>query len=58
MLVLTRSVNEAVVIDDEITVTVLSIHGGKVRLGFDAPREIPILREEVHDREIVAEATR
>ena len=47
MLVLTRRVNERIVIGDNIVVTVLEVHGEQVRLGIDAPREIKVSREEV-----------
>ena len=47
MLVLTRKVNETVVINDDIKVVVVQIMGDKVRLAFDAPKEVPIHRAEV-----------
>ena len=47
MLVLSRRVGERLVIDDRITVTVVEIRGGQIRLGIEAPREIPVWREEV-----------
>ena len=47
MLVLSRKKNEKITIGDNIIITVVDIRGGKVRLGFDAPREIPGHREEV-----------
>ena len=47
MLVLTRRVNERIVIGENIVVTVLEVHGDQVRLGIDAPREIKVFREEV-----------
>ena len=49
MLVLSRKKNESVVINDEITVTVVAIRGDKVRLGIVAPKEVPAHRQEVHD---------
>lgn len=48
MLVLTRKTNQTVLIGDEIEVTVLSVTGDKVRIGIQAPREIPVYREEVY----------
>jgi carbon storage regulator len=47
MLVLSRKVNEHVVIGGQIRVTVVSIRGNQVRIGFEAPPEVPILREEL-----------
>lgn len=49
MLVLTRKEGEKIVIDGHIVVTVVSSHGGKVRLGIDAPRDVKIWREELVD---------
>lgn len=47
MLILTRRVNEAIVIAGGVTVTVLEIKGGQVRIGIDAPLSIPIHRGEL-----------
>ena len=47
MLVLTRKIDESIVIGDSIVLTVLAIEGEQVKLGINAPREVPILREEV-----------
>ena len=47
MLVLTRKVNETIVINDNITITVLEIKGGRVRLGIDAPTDVGVLRGEL-----------
>jgi carbon storage regulator len=47
MLVLSRKIGEQVVIDDNIRVTVLAINGQTIRLGFEAPRNVPILRAEL-----------
>lgn len=55
MLTLTRNVGETIIIGDNITVTVAEVRGNTVRLSFDAPREIKILREEVHQRIAQAE---
>lgn len=49
MLVLSRKINEQIVIDGNITVTVVDIRGDKVRLGIDAPLEVPVHRGEIYD---------
>jgi len=49
MLVLTRKKDEVIKIGDDITLTVVEIRGDTVRLGFTAPREVPIHRQEVYD---------
>lgn len=47
MLVLSRKVDEQVIIGGEIRITVVSIRGNQVRLGFEAPPSVPIFREEL-----------
>ncbi|MBI3762764.1 MAG: carbon storage regulator CsrA [Chloroflexi bacterium] len=47
MLVLTRRLEESIVIQDDIVVTVLAIEGDKVKLGISAPRHLTILRQEL-----------
>ena len=47
MLVLSRKKNEAIVIGGQITIRVVEIRGDKVRLGFDAPDDVEIHRDEV-----------
>ena len=49
MLVLSRKKNERIVISDDITIVVVEIRGDKVRLGFEAPKEVPIHRHEVYN---------
>ena len=48
MLVLSRKKNERIVIGDNVVITVVDIRGDRVRLGIEAPQEIPIHRSEVH----------
>jgi carbon storage regulator len=48
VLVLTRKSNQSIMIGDEIEVSVLSIMGEKVRIGIQAPRNIPVFRKEVY----------
>jgi carbon storage regulator len=50
MLILTRRVNEKLMVGDDVTVTVLSISGNQVRIGVTAPRHVPVHREEVYDK--------
>lgn len=50
MLVLSRMKGEQIVIGGSITVTILEVRGDKVKLGFAGPAEIPIHRQEVHER--------
>jgi len=50
MLVLTRRVNETIVIEGDIRITVVSIKGDKVRLGIDAPDTVRVDRAEIHER--------
>ncbi len=49
MLVLSRQRDESIIIGDNITVTIVDIRGEKVRLGIDAPTEVPVHRREVHE---------
>ncbi len=49
MLVLSRKKNEAIVINNDITIVVVEIRGDKVRLGVEAPKEVPVHRSEVSE---------
>lgn len=49
MLVLSRKKNESIVIDGAVKITVVEVRGDKVRLGIEAPREVPIHRSEVYE---------
>ncbi|MEA2200034.1 MAG: carbon storage regulator [Solirubrobacteraceae bacterium] len=48
MLVLTRKSNQSIMIGDEIEVSVLSVMGEKVRIGIQAPQEVPVFRKEIY----------
>lgn len=48
MLVLSRKKNESIVINNDITIVVVEIRGDKVRLGVEAPKEVPVHRKEVY----------
>lgn len=57
MLVLSRKVNETIIINDNIVITVVDIRGDKVRLGIEAPKDVPVHRQEVYDAIKRAEGT-
>ena len=50
MLILTRRVNESLMIGDEVTITVLGVKGNQVRLGVNAPKDVAVHREEIYER--------
>lgn len=50
MLVITRRVGETLMIGDDIEVTVLGVKGNQVRIGINAPKEVPVHRAEVYER--------
>jgi carbon storage regulator len=50
LLILTRRVNESLIVGDQVTVTVVGVKGNQVRLGVDAPKDIAVHREEVYER--------
>ncbi len=49
MLVLSRKKNESIVINDDINIVVVEIRGDKVRLGIEAPKNVPVHRQEVYE---------
>lgn len=49
MLVLSRKKNESIIINNNITIVVVEIRGDKVRLGVEAPKEVPVHRQEVYE---------
>ena len=49
MLVLSRKKNESIIINHDITVVVVEVRGDKVRLGIEAPQEVPVHRQEVYE---------
>jgi carbon storage regulator len=49
MLVLSRHRDESIIIGDDIVITIVDIRGDKVRLGIDAPQDIPVHRQEVYE---------
>lgn len=49
MLVLSRKEGERIVVDGQITITLIEIRGKKARIGINAPRHIPVHRQEIHD---------
>ena len=58
MLVLTRKQGERIIIGENIEVIVLQIHANRVKLGFEAPKEVPVQRAELHQKITTSNPTR
>jgi len=59
MLILTRRLDESLRIGDDVTLTILGVRGKQVRIGVNAPRSVPVHRQETHERmrrELAAQA--
>ena len=50
MLILTRKVNETLMVGDDVSVTVLGIKGGQIRIGINAPSDVAVHRQEVYEK--------
>jgi carbon storage regulator len=50
LLILTRRVNESLIVGEQVTVTVLAVKGNQVRIGINAPKDVAVHREEIYDR--------
>lgn len=50
MLILTRRIGEAIVIGDDVNITLLGVTGNQIRIGITAPREVGVYREEVYKK--------
>lgn len=50
MLVISRNLNETINIGEDVKIVVLSVRGNRVRIGIDAPKEIPVHRQEVFEK--------
>lgn len=50
MLILSRKPNQSIIIDDDITITVLGVRGNQVRIGIEAPEHVSVDREEIRER--------
>ena len=53
MLVLSRTINESIMIGDDVEVIIVDVKGDKVRLGITAPKHIPVHRREIYDKILI-----
>lgn len=58
MLILSRRIGEKLIIGDNVTVTILAVKGNQVRIGIEAPRNVRVDREEIHERIMKEEEAR
>ena len=58
MLILSRRIGEKLIIGDNVTVTILAVKGNQVRIGIEAPRNVRVDREEIHERILKEEEER
>jgi carbon storage regulator len=54
MLVLSRKKDESIIIDQRITITILEVRGNQIRIGIEAPKDMPIVREEILGKAVPA----
>jgi len=50
MLILTRNIDQTLVVGDDVTITILGVRGNQIRIGIDAPKEVSVHRKEIYDR--------
>lgn len=50
MLILTRRVNETVMVGNDVTITILGVKGNQVRIGVNAPKDVAVHRQEIYER--------
>lgn len=49
MLILSRKINEKIIIGDDISISIIEVRGDQVKIGVEAPRSVKVFRKEVHD---------